>query len=140
VLKTLTIRGKTPAGDAAETYQAGGGTYNFTSPVDQGTGKVMPNLAYVAFGGTFDSFTILLDKMLKSPDHSVNLLPSGRGSLAPLTTLEISNGTAKKTITAYAITGFDLSPSPVWMDGNNFFVSPAPSLRCQTAGRRRALK
>jgi len=121
-LKSLTVRGKTPEGNAAETYQAtDGGTYTFTSPVDQGSGKVMPDLAYVAFGGTFDSFTFIIDKMLRAPDHSVNLLPSGRASLAPLTTLEISNGTAKKTVTAYAVTGFGLSPITVWMDGDTFF-------------------
>ena len=59
--------------------------------------------------------------MLKSPTHSVDLLPSGHGKIAPLTTLEVSNGTEKKTLTAYAITGFGLSPFPIWMDGDKFF-------------------
>ena len=122
-LIALAIRGTAPDGDAAETYEVNSGIYSFTSPVDKGKGKVMPNLAYVPFGGTLDSFAVVLDQMLKAPNHSVELLPSGRGSLAPLTTLDISNGTAKKTITAYAITGFDLSPTPVWMDGDNFFGS-----------------
>src|SRR6201999_4481132 len=46
---------------------------------------------------------------------------SGRGTIAPLTTVEASNGTEKKTLTAYAITGFGLSPFPVWYDGGTFF-------------------
>jgi len=120
-LKSLTIRGRVPEGDAAESYEVTGRTYRFKSPVDQGTGEAVPDLAYVAVGGTFDSFIFLLDKMLKAPDHSVNLLPSGRGSLALLTTLEVSNGSQKKTITAYAISGFGLSPIRVWMDGDDFF-------------------
>ncbi|MBV9993318.1 MAG: amidohydrolase family protein [Alphaproteobacteria bacterium] len=120
-LTSLVVRGKTPQGDAAETYEVKDGTYSFTSPVDHGTGKVVPGLDYVSFGGTPDSFIFILNDMLKSPDKSVNLLPSGRGSIAPLTTLEVSNGTEKKTLTAYAVTGFGLSPFPVWFDGDKFF-------------------
>jgi cytosine/adenosine deaminase-related metal-dependent hydrolase len=123
-LSSLVVRGKTPQGDAAETYDVKNGVYTYTSPVDHGTGKTAPNLAYVSFGGTFDSFVFLIEAMLKSPDRSVNLLPSGRGTIAPLTTLEVSNGKEKKTLTAYAITGFGLSPFPVWMDGDKFFGTP----------------
>ena len=75
----------------------------------------------MAFGGTFDSFTFLIDAMLKSPNHGIDLLPSGHGVIAPLTTLEVTNGKEKKTLTAYAVTGFGLSPFPIWMDGNKFF-------------------
>jgi hypothetical protein len=121
-LQSLIVRGKTPQGDAAESYVVKDGTYTYTSPVDHGTGKARPGLAYVAFGGTFDSFVFLIDAMLKSPDHSIDLLPSGRGKIEKLTTLDVTNGTEKKTLTAYAITGFGLSPQPVWMDGDQFFA------------------
>jgi len=120
-LASLVVRGKVPEGDAAETYTANNGVYNFTSPVDHGTGKTSPTLYYVAFGGTFDSFIFVLDAMLKAHSHQVDLLPSGRGSIAPLTTLEVSNGTEKKTLTAFAISGFGLSPFPIWFDGDKFF-------------------
>ena len=123
-LSSMVVRGNTPQGDAAETYEVKNGTYTYTSPVDHGTGKAAPGLAYVAFGGTFDSFVFIVEAMLKSPDHSVNLLPSGRGTIAPLTTLEVSNGKEKKKLTAYAITGFGLSPFPIWMDGDKFFGTP----------------
>ena len=120
-LQSLVIRGHVPEGDAAESYDVKDGTYTWTSPVDHGTGKVRAGLEYVAFGGTFDSFAFIIDAMLKSPDHSIDLLPSGRGKIEPLTTLEVSNGAEKKTLTAYAVTGFGLSPFPIWMDGNQFF-------------------
>ena len=120
-LQSIVIRGHVPEGDAAETYEARNGTYTYKSPVDQGSGKARPGLEYVTFGGTFDSSLFILDDMLKSQDDSVDLLPSGRGKIEPLTTLEVSNGSEKKTLTAYAITGFGLSPFPVWMDGNAFF-------------------
>ena len=120
-LQSIVIRGHTPGGDAAETYEVKDGTYAYTSPVDHATGKARPGLEYVAFGGTMDSYTFLLDHMLKAPDHSVNLLPSGKAHIEPLTTLEVSNGSEKKTLTSYAITGFGLSPFPVWFDGDKLF-------------------
>ena len=121
-LQSLVVRGFTTSGDAAESYTVKDGVYTFTTPVDHGTGKVAPNLEYVSFGGTFDSFLFIVDAMLKSSTHSVDLLPSGRGEIAPLTTLEVSNGTQTKTLTAYSVTGFGLAPFPVWMDGDKFFA------------------
>ena len=120
-LQSLVVRGTVPEGDAAESYDVKNGVYTFKSPVDHGTGKTAPSLQYVAFGGTFDSFTPLIDAMMKAPDHTIDLLPSGKGKMVPLTTLEVSNGTEKKTLTAYAVTGFSLSPFPIWMDGNKVF-------------------
>jgi cytosine/adenosine deaminase-related metal-dependent hydrolase len=122
-LQSLTVRGSTPGGDAAENYSVTGDTYSWTSPVDHGTGKTRPGLAYSAFGGTFESFTFMIDAMRKAPDHGIDLLPSGHASITPLTTLEVSNGTEKKTLTCYALTGFGLSPQPVWYDGDNFFAA-----------------
>lgn len=120
-IESIVVRGKTPSGDAAETYSSKDGSFTYKSPVDHGAGKLAANLDYVAFGGTFDSFTFILDGMLKSPTHSVDLLPSGQGKIEPLTTLEVNNGTEKKTLTAYAITGFGLSPFPIWYDGDRLF-------------------
>lgn len=120
-LQSLIVRGHTPGGDAAEHYEVQNGNYTWTSPVDHGAGKTRPGLEYVAFGGTFDSFSFIIRDLLKAPDHSVQLLPSGRAHLEPLTTVTVSNGSEKKTLTAYAITGFGLSPFPIWMDGNQLF-------------------
>jgi cytosine/adenosine deaminase-related metal-dependent hydrolase len=121
-LQSLVVRGTTPGGDAAENYAVANGTYTWTSPVDHGSGAARAGLAYSAFGGTFDSFTFMVDAMLKSPTHGIDLLPSGHAQIAPLATLDVTNGKEKKTLTAYAITGFGLSPQPVWMDGDHFFA------------------
>jgi hypothetical protein len=124
-LQSMVIRGHNPQGDVGETYEVKDGSYTYKTPVDHGEGKTAPNLAYVSFGGTFDSFTFLIDAMLKSPDHSINLLPSGTGHIAPLTGLDVTNAKGeKKHLTAYAITGFGLSPFPIWMDGDKFFGTP----------------
>lgn len=124
-LQSIVVRGHNPQGDVAETYEVKDGHYTFKTPVDHGEGETAPDLAYVSFGGTFDSFTFLIDAMLKAPDHSIRLLPSGTGHIAPLTELDVTNAKGeKKHLTAYAITGFGLSPFPIWMDGDRFFGSP----------------
>ena len=121
-LQSLVVRGSTPSGDAGETYQAANGAYEWKSQVDHGSGKTRPDLAYVSFSGTFDSFLFIVDAMLKSPTHSIDLLPSGKGGIEPLTTLDVENNGVKKHLTCYAITGFGLSPQPIWMDGDQFFA------------------
>jgi len=124
-LQSIVIRGHNPQGDVGETYEVKNGNYSFETPVDHGEGKTAPDLAYVSFGGTFDSFTFLIDAMMKAPDHSIRLLPSGTGHIAPLTELDVTSAKGeKKHLTAYAITGFGLSPFPIWMDGNQFFGTP----------------
>jgi cytosine/adenosine deaminase-related metal-dependent hydrolase len=120
-LSALMVRGSVPEGDAAESYSVKDGIYTYTSPVDHGAGKTAPTLQYVSFGGTFDSFVPLIDAMMKASDHTIDLLPSGRGKMEPLTTIEVSNGSEKKTLTAYAMIGFGLSPFPIWMDGDKVF-------------------
>lgn len=120
-LDEMTVRGKVPEGDAAESYEVKDGVYSFQSPVDHGSGKARAGLDYVAFGGTPDSLLFVVDHLLKAPNHEIDLLPSGHAKLERLTTLEVSNGSQKKTLTCYGITGLGLSPQPVWMDGAIFF-------------------
>lgn len=122
-LASMVIRGSVPEGDAAESYEVKDGTYTFKSPVDHGTGKLAPNLEYVAFGGTLDAFIPVIRAMMKAPNHTVDLLPSGRGRMETLTTLKVTNGAEKKTLTAYALIGFGLSPQPIWMDGDQFGIA-----------------
>ena len=115
------VRGHVPEGDAGEIYEVKNGAYTYMSPVDRGSGKSRAGLGYAALGGTFEAFTVLIDAMLKAPDHALDLLPSGRAKLEPLIKLTVSNGKQKRTLTAYALTGFTLEPLPFWYDGDKFF-------------------
>jgi len=122
-IASITVRGFTPSGDAAETYEAKNGTYTFNSPVDHGTGKAMPGLYYASFGGTLDSNIPLMLAMMKAGDKGIDLLPGGHAGLEKLMDLKVSNGKETKTVTCYAVTGFGLSPFPLWMEGKKFFGS-----------------
>jgi imidazolonepropionase-like amidohydrolase len=115
------VRGRTPQGDAAETYSVANGRYAFKSPVDKGEGVARSNLAYFSFGGTIDATAVLLDALRRSSDPMLDLLPSGTMRLEKLTTAEVASGRVARTLTAYAVTGFGFAPQPVWYDGDRFF-------------------
>jgi imidazolonepropionase-like amidohydrolase len=115
------VRGRVPQGDAAESYRAGKGKFQFTSPVDKGAGPSRANLYYAPFGGTLDATIVLIDALRRSGEGVIDLLPSGRLRLEKLTTAEVSDGRVVRKLTAYAVTGFGFSPLPVWYDGDRFF-------------------
>ena len=117
----LEVRGRVPQGDAAELYSVAKGRYEFKSPVDSGTGLTRANLYYSAFGGTLDATIALVDALRRSPDATLDLLPSGRLRLEKLTTADVAGGRVARTLTAYAVTGFGFSPLPVWYEGDQFF-------------------
>lgn len=115
------VRGVVPEGDAAESFSVANGKYAYKSPVDGGQGEAKTNQFYVSFGGTIDSAAALADALLKAPNQTLDLLPSGRAHLEPLTNADFSNGQTTKHLTAYAITGLSLTPLPIWYEGDKFF-------------------
>lgn len=120
-LRGLVVRGKSPSGDAAETFRIEAGRFLYKSPVDEGAGAARPGSIYVAFGGTNDSLFVLAEALAKAPSHSLDLLPSGRATLEPLATATVSHDGATRNLTAQLIVGLDLTPFPVWMDGDKVF-------------------
>lgn len=123
MLQNVTIRGVTPSGDAAETFNVADGRYRYQTPVDNGEGALAPGAYYGSFGGALDSTIAFVDALRRAPDSTLNLLPSGQARLQPLTTHEVSAGGQTKTLTAYSILGLGLAPFPVWYDGDRFFAS-----------------
>lgn len=114
----LAIRGSTPSGNAAETLA--GGTY--ASPVDRGQAGAA-GAFYVPYGGLLEPTLLLAEALYRAPNKTLALAPSGRATLVPLTTLEVSNGKARKKLTAWSIEGLSIGPSPIWFDGDRVFGS-----------------
>jgi hypothetical protein len=129
---TITIRGVTPQGDAAETFTIAGGKASWKSPVDAGGAAYANPAFYSSQGGPIDMVAWLFERLLASPDHTLNLLPGGKAKAEKLTTITVGEGAAKKEITAWAITGITNFPVPVWADANgkffgfSFFLSWLP--------------
>ena len=123
LLKRVTVRGFTPNGDAGETFAISGGKASWKSPVDAGSAPYSGGAEYNSFGGTMDLNADIIEAVVAAPGRSLAMLPGGRVSAEPLTTLTIGEGAARKTITAYAITGFSSGPVPVWVDADGKFFA-----------------
>jgi hypothetical protein len=119
---SLIVRGVTPQGDAAETFNIAAAKASWKSPVDTGSSPYTSPAFYNAQGGTAGGGTqLLLEALLAAPDKSLALLPGGRAHLEHLTELTIGQGTLKKTVTAWAILGLSPSPQPVWATAEGKF-------------------
>ena len=123
MLERVVIRGRTPNGDAGETFSIKDATARWKSPVDAGSAPYRGPAEYVAFGGPMDLNADLIEKLLASPNRSLTLLPGGQAHAEPLTTATVGEGPAKKQVTAYAVTGLSNTPVPVWVDASGKFFA-----------------
>lgn len=120
---SFAIRGSTPSGDAAERFTLENGRYSYQSPVDQGEAAATGKLFYLPYGGLAQPGFLLAEALIKAPGRAVDLAPSGRATLNPLTTLQVTHNGQGKTLTAYTLDGLSLTPQPVWFDGERVFGS-----------------
>ena len=118
----MTIRGITPQGDAAESFSIASATARWRSPVDAGSSAYSRPAFYNAQGGPIATNAWLLERLIASPDHTLDLLPGGRAHAAKLSTLEVGHGDAQRqTITLWAVTGIGTAPVPMWADAKDRF-------------------
>jgi imidazolonepropionase-like amidohydrolase len=121
MLDRVTIRGFTPNGDAAESFAITAGRATWKSPVDGASAAYKGPALYVAFGGPIDLTADLAERLIASPDKSLALLPAGRASAEVLTKATVGEGAARRSLTAYALTGLSSTPIPIWMDDSGHF-------------------
>lgn len=118
---SMTIRGVTPSGDAAESFSITGGTATWKSQVDGASAPYAAPRFYSALGGPIDVIAATMEAMVKAPGATLDLLPGGRASATRLATLDVGEGDKRRSITAWAVTGFSTSPVPVWMNADGSF-------------------
>jgi imidazolonepropionase-like amidohydrolase len=119
----LVVRGFTPQGDSAETFDIVNGTASWKSPVDGASTPYAGPAMYNAFGGPIDLTVDLVDALIAAPNHSLAMLPGGEAHAEPLTTLTVGEGAAKRTLTAWSVTGLGNTPAPVWTDEQGKFFA-----------------
>jgi imidazolonepropionase-like amidohydrolase len=123
MIDSLSIRGFTPQGDAAETFSIDKGIATWKSPVDAASTAYTRPALYSSFGGPIDEAALLAEAALAAPDHAVPMLPGGVARLEKLTSLTVGEGAEKKTVTAYAMSGIGNTPFPIWMDEKGKFFA-----------------
>ena len=124
MIDRLAVRGFTPTGDAAESFAIAGGAASWKSQVDAGSAPYSKAAMYNSFNGPIDLNADFMEALIAAPGRSMVLLPGGQAHAETLTTLTVGQGAAKQVVTAYAVTGINNTPVPVWMDANGkFFAS-----------------
>lgn len=120
---SITVRGVTPAGDAAETFTLAGAKASWTSPVDKGESAAGSGKFYNAFGGPMAINAWFIERLLKSPGRTMQLLPGGSARAEKLTTLVVGKGKTAKPITLWQVSGISNSPVPIWTDAKGKFFA-----------------
>ena len=106
----------------AESFSMQGATAAWKNPSEQGSKTLTAPAFYISLNGTPTEIGWLARALL---DHggSLPLLPAGEARISRVRDLAISAGGKSQTITAYSITGLDLTPSFVWLDSDrNLFA------------------
>ncbi len=122
---SIVIRGFTPQGDAGETFTIANGKATWKSPIDAGSAGYSIPAFYVSFGGPSAVNARFVESLIASPEKSLPRLPGGRATAERLTTIEVGEGAARKTITAWGVSGLSNSPVPYWTDADGQFFGAA---------------
>ncbi len=117
----VTVRGVTPQGDAAETFNLVGASASWKSPVDAGSSPQAGDAFYASFGGPIDTTAWFVERLLASPTKTLKMLPGGVARASRLTSMVVGKGSNSQTITLWQITGIGTSPLPVWVDARGRF-------------------
>jgi imidazolonepropionase-like amidohydrolase len=141
MLSSFIVRGFTPTGDAAETFEIHNGVAHWKSPVDSGSSAYDSPAFYVAEGGTGSGGTqLFLQALLSSSTQSMKLLPGGSAKAERLAQATVGEGGRRKTVTAWAITGLSPSPFAVWATADNKFFGLVGGLAFLPVGYEGELK
>jgi imidazolonepropionase-like amidohydrolase len=112
---SLTVRGVTPSGDAAETFAIDQAMARWKTPVDEGEAPSSRGM-YLPYGGTFLANDALVRPLLTAGVKGQPLLPSGKGFLEPSRTLAVTGAAGAKIIRLHFLKGINQTPVPVWLD------------------------
>jgi imidazolonepropionase-like amidohydrolase len=125
---SITIRGVTPQGDAAETFSLTGGVANWQSPVDKGSAQMAAGKFYLTLGGPVDTNAWFLERLLASPGRKLKLLPGGEARAEKLATIVLGKGSSAKPVTLWQVSGVANTPLPMWSDAKGKFFAAVGGL------------
>ena len=98
-----------------ELFTLEGGVARWKNKAESGERAVKGAVFFPSFNGTPDEFGLLAKALLRS-GGLLALLPEGEARIEKVRDVELSQNGKSRPITLYAITGFDFSPSYVWLD------------------------
>jgi hypothetical protein len=107
----------------AESFSLASNHAQWKNDSEAGDKQLTAPAYYIAMNSSPLEYGWLARALLKS-NRPLALLPAGEARISKLRDLPLSSADMKQTITAYAITGLDLTPTIVWLDADqNFFAA-----------------
>ena len=134
MIEHLVIRGFSPRGDAAETFDIKDGVATWKTSVDSGSAKYVGPARYDALGGPKDLAAGVIETVIAATGRTLRLLPGGEVHAEPLTTMTVGDGAKKETVQLYLVTGWSNTPSPRWVDSKGRFFAQIGGLTWIRAG------
>ena len=135
----MVIRGVTPSGDAAESFDVTNGKAVWKSAADSGEAPAA-SAFYLATGGTNLASIPIYDALVKAGPAGIALYPSGHATLEKAETLSISGPNGPKTVQLAWIRGVAPSPVPVWLDTDGHYFADVGVIATMPAGYEQNLK
>jgi imidazolonepropionase-like amidohydrolase len=105
-----------------EQFALKGGTAAWTNRAERGNKTVSAKAFYVSISGAPEEEGLLARALLAAGGH-LPLLPAGEASIEKRGELKITANGQSRTVTQYAITGLDFTPSPIWLDQDGTFFA-----------------
>jgi hypothetical protein len=68
-----------------------------------------------------DTTADFIERLIKAPGRTLELLPGGKAHAEKLATLEVGDAANRQAITCWSVTGISNSPTPVWTDAKGRF-------------------
>jgi imidazolonepropionase-like amidohydrolase len=101
------------------------GTASWKNRAEQGNKSVSGRMFYSSISGAPEEAAVFVRAALDS-GGKLSLLPAGEASVEKRGELKLESGGHSRTVVQYAITGFDFTPDPIWLDQDgNFFATIA---------------
>ncbi len=122
----ITSRGTVPSGDAAESFSVTNGRAIWKTQIDSGN-VPYDGVSHYAIAG-FKWAAPQFELFYRAPNREVALLPSGKARMSKLVDVAVGSGPTAKTITSWAVDGFDLEPILVLLDENGRFFGWADTM------------
>lgn len=137
-LQSMTVRGITPTGDAAETFRVENGTASWVSKSDSGSAPA--DGWYLPAGGIPLARAPLIDRLAAAGEAGVKLLPSGKAHMTLGKKVTVNGPSGPKELQLAFIRGLLPAPSPVWLDSDGKYFAEIGHLSVVPAGYEQAVK
>ena len=110
-----------------ESFRLADDRASWRNRAEQGEKTVSGEAFYVPVNAPPEMMGVLARALLKAPGHRLALLPAGEATLQAVGPLPGDAATGTRALTQYQISGLDLSPTRIWLDGEDATAAIASS-------------